>query len=86
MALGAVMNELSGRLLSMPRKLSARLSKMNDQVDCHKLLTDTINEMLNDMKDFDVEELANREGEAAKEKSIKQIGKTSKNNVRNRTK
>ena len=86
LALGAVMNELSGRLLSMPRKLSARLSKMNDQVDCHKLLTDTINEMLNDMKDFDVEELANREGEAAKEKSIKQIGKTSKNNVRNRTK
>ena len=77
LAIGAVMNELSGRLLSMPRKLSARLSKMNDQVDCHRLLTDTINDMLNDMKDFDIEELASREGEAAKEKSIKQIGKTS---------
>ena len=86
LAFGNIINELNGRLHALPRKLSAKLASINSVSDTQKLLTDTIIEMMEDVKGLDIDELAAKRGGDEAEKSVKAVGKSTQKGAKVRTK
>ena len=85
-ALSTIVSELSGRINSMPRKLSAQVAKKTTAADCNIILQKYATEMLEELQGLDFDELAKQKGREADEKTVAAVGSKKRRGVRNRTK
>ena len=85
-SLSTIVSELSGRINSMPRKLSAQVAKKSTAAECNIILQNYAAEMLEEIQGLDFEELAKQKGREADEKTLSAVGSKKRRGVRNRTK
>ena len=83
-AFGNIMNALNGRLHSLPRKISGQLADMDSKVKVQSFLDEQIINVMKELQNMDIDELAKQKGKAADENAVSKVGKTTQKGSRMR--